>query len=156
MKITADTKLQHFQFIENVEPDKIYTVVSNHFGDENPYNYPNPFHYVKFQIERAPDTGRRHVQDFAVLKKQARVANYPEKAIIYVSKNFNRCAIHKDKCKCSYQELELDECSVCTQECCSQRTPARFDEENSGPFEFGRYHSSYRQNNQNNSDLNRK
>jgi len=168
-KITSQTQFRHCQFVENVEPDKIYPTILNHFQSSN-----NQIRYIKFQIERAPDTDRKHAQGFVAFNAQLRIgkyipgrevktiksifkldslhldyANFPLDAIEYVGKKYNRCAIH-DKCKCSYQELLLANCDVCTQECCSNRTLARWDEENSGPFEFGQYHRN--QTNQSNND----
>ena len=168
-KITSQTKFWHCQFVENVEPDKVYPTILNHFHSAD-----NQIRYIKFQIERAPDTGRKHAQGLVAFNAQLRIgkyvpgkrvktiksifqlnslhidyANFPNDTIIYVGKKYNRCAIH-NKCKCSYQELILENCDVCTQECCSQRVLARWDEENSGPFEFGQYQRN--QTNQNNSD----
>jgi hypothetical protein len=59
-----------------------------------------------------------------------------------VGKKYNKCKIHHNPknnkiCRCDLQELTLGECKLCNERCCSRRTLARCDEENSGPFEYG-------------------
>jgi len=70
-KITSQTKFWHCSFTENVEPDRVYPTISNHFQSPN-----NQIRYIKFQIERAPDTGRKHVQGFVAFNAQLRIGKY--------------------------------------------------------------------------------
>ncbi|CAG8599742.1 15878_t:CDS:2, partial [Gigaspora rosea] len=63
----------------------------------------------------------------------------------YILKIYGKCKIHHNPsknqyCKCSLFDLNnLDDCKICTIECCKQRKKELLDEEGSGPFEFGRY-----------------
>ncbi|CAG8577994.1 26162_t:CDS:2, partial [Racocetra persica] len=75
-----------------------------------------------------------HIQAFFILVNQARLPNSRE----YSEKDYNKCKKHHRKpverndprCKIKGAVLE-----ICTHECCSQHTFARYDSE-SGPFHY--------------------
>jgi len=69
--ITSQTKFRRFNFTENENPERLQELISKHFQSSK-----NPFKYVKFQLERAPETGRKHAQGVVFFNNQLRVGKY--------------------------------------------------------------------------------
>ncbi|HEY6536412.1 MAG TPA: hypothetical protein VIY08_11550 [Candidatus Nitrosocosmicus sp.] len=164
-KINANTRLRRFMFTKHKKLDNFHELMNHHFkNDDTPLRYLR--YQVERTYESVTDNDK-HVQGMCVLTDQTRLGSYKDKkksglkkifedeslhvdymngtleeAQAYVGKTYNRCKIHHDPkrtpCRCSFTDLNnFSQCKYCDIECCSKRTLARYDEDNSGPFEFG-------------------